>query len=866
MKIPGQFVICLTAVAALAAAPSQRRLPVPVDGIYEGESHVARHGNARVQRMTGFGKGWRGDHHLLWDGRVGDSTTVEFQVRETGEYEFSLQLTKAPDYGIFQVLLDEKQVAAAVDLYSPRVELAPLTKLGKIQLESGIHKLSFKLTGANEQARKFRGEGYLLGLDYLKVFNPELKNRPPQRPAPIEPLAVAEVRAALEQYCIRCHGGKKTEGKIDLRKLTAKRSILENAALSSKVVEALQAGEMPPEDEKQPPAGLRRRLAVQLGTWVSDHLLASASLQSVVMRRMNRYEYNNAVRDLLNLKGDIYPLPERAIRADRPYYDPASRHFPDSVRVGNRTLGKFQVERPILTGVFPFAIDLQAEHGFNNRGDELSVSPILLESFLKLGQSIVNSPQFNGYCKDYAALFESGPLPKDLTAEQSRQQRVAAAQRQLKKLLERAFRQPANEKTLQRYSKFFEDNFRKTDSFSASMKKVVSAILASPRFIYLAERKNSKQSKQPLDDYELATRLSFFMWSSIPDETLFALARQGKLREPEVLRSQIRRMLLDRRSQALSANFARQWLRLDQLITAVPDFERFEVYYSRIGCEQWKFGLQTMIEPLLLFESIVVEDRSIMSLIDCDYAYRSDELQSWYDDPVPFRNRGNGNRFNTNQQDFKRREVKTRRQGGVITTAAVLTMTSSPLRTSPIIRGSWVATVIFNRPPDPPPDTVPEIEADDAEIEAKGLTLRQRLKQHQVNASCAACHAKIDPFGFALENYDAIGRWRDKYRSGLEIDASGKLFGETEFNDVASFKNAIMKKPKRFGRAFTEHLLSYALGRKLMVTDKPAVDKIVGRLAADDWRFSTLIEEVATSYPFLNKTNQEEKRPKAKEE
>jgi hypothetical protein len=854
------LLICLAALTSIAAAPAVR-LPVPADGIYEGESHLAREGNARVQRMTAFGKGWRGDHQLLWDGRVSDSTTVEFQVGETGEYEVAIQLTKAPDYGIFQVLLDGKQVAEAIDLYSARVELAPLMNVGKARLEAGIHKLAFKLTGANAQAKKFRDVGYLLGLDYVKVFNPELTGKPQKPTKPIKPLALGEIQATFQQYCMRCHGGgKEIEGKIDLRKLSTKQSILENAALASKVVEALQAREMPPEDEKQPPDEIRKRLAVQLNTWVSDHLLASAELQPIVMRRMNRYEYNNAVRDLLNLKGDIYPLPERAIRAGRPYFDPASRQFPTSVRVGNRTLGKFQVERPILTGVFPFAIDLQAEHGFNNRGDELSISPILLESFLKLGQSIVNSPQFNGYCNNYAALFEPEELPNDFTAEQTMQRNIGFARQRLKSLLERAFRQPVDDETLYRYANFFESDYHQSNSFAASMKKVVSAILASPRFLYLAEHKNVEPAKQPLNDHELAARLSFFLWSSIPDEPLLALARQGKLREPDVLRAQVRRMLLDRRSQALSENFARQWLRLDQLITAVPDFERFQVYYSRIGCEQWKFGLQTMLEPLLLFESIMVEDRSIMLLVDSDYTYRSDELQSWYETEVPFRNRGNINRFNTNQQDFKRRALKTRREGGVITTAAVMTMTSAPLRTSPIIRGSWVATAIFNRPPDPPPDMIPEIEADDAEIEAKGLTLRQRLKQHQLNQTCAACHQKIDPLGFALENYDAIGRWRDKYRSGLEIDASGKLFGEAEFKDVVSFKDAIMKQPRRFGTALTEHLLSYALGRKLTVTDKPAIDRIVSRLQADDWRFSTLVTEVATSYPFLNKTNQQEPR------
>ena len=385
------------------------------------------------------------------------------------------------------------------------------------------------------------------------------------------------------------------------------------------------------------------------------------------------------------------------------------------------------------------------------------------------------------------------------------------------------------------------------------MKDVVAAVISSPRFLYVTESGSRQAAGMPLTDYELAMRLSMFLWSSIPDDRLLALAREGKLSDPEILEAQVREMLWDPRSQALSENFARQWLRLDQLITAVPDMKRFPTYYSRIGCEYWKMGLQSMVEPLLLFESVMIEDTSIMQFVDSDYSYRSDELQHWYTSPNPFADKGERNRFNTNQQDFHRRELKSRREGGLITTAAVLTMNSSPLRPSPITRGAWVAGVIFNRPPPPPPDVVPEIEADDAEIEARGITLRERLKQHQTNQTCASCHAKIDPLGFVLENYDAVGRWRDKYRSGLPIDASGKLFGETHFTDIVSFKKALLARPEVFTRAFTEHLMSYALGRELKVTDKLVVDKIVRNVAADKGRFSSVVVGVATSYPFRHK-------------
>ena len=602
---------------------------------------------------------------------------------------------------------------------------------------------------------------------------------------------------------------------------------------------------MPPEDEPQPAKGERAKLAAFFEGVVDEYVSANTTLEPVVMRRLNRYEYNNAVRDLLELRGDIYPLPEKVIRSSQ-YFDPASGRMPAGVTVGNRTLGKFQVERQILSGVDPFAIDLQAEHGFNNQGEQLSIPPILLESLLKLGRSIVNAKEFDDYTALRDTIFKDNGKP------------VA---KRLRPFLERAFRSPVDEATLARYTAFHASEQKRTGSYTTAMKSVVAAVLASPKFIYVVESKQGAGEKTPANDYELAQRLSLFLWSSIPDEPLLAAAREGQLRQPAVLETQVRRMLNDRRSRALSENFARQWLRLDQLITAVPDFDRFQVYYSRIGCEQWKFGLQTMVEPLLLFESVQVEDRSIMLFVDSNYAYRSDELQAWYNKPeAPFGTRGNRNRFNTFTQPFRKRQLTTRREGGVMTTAAVLTMTSTPLRTSPIKRGAWVATVMFNDPPPPPPDVVPEIEADDAAIEAKGLTIRERLKQHATDQSCASCHARIDPLGFVLESFDPIGRWRDQYRGGRDIDASGKLFGEADFKDIEQFKDAILARPEKFMRAFSEHLLSYALGRELKVTDKPAIDRITRRVTADHGRFSTVVVEIAKSMPFRHKTGQNERK------
>ena len=653
-------------------------------------------------------------------------------------------------------------------------------------------------------------------------------------------LANAEsVQQGFDTYCVRCHGEKLASGKVRLDTISRG----ENMELTRRIVRVLSDGIMPPKGQPQPSQTLRQLIVKELEGDLNKHLTSSGRLSPVVMRRLNRYEYNNAVHDLLRLKGDIYPLNEKTIRAHRPYYDPASGEMPQSVLVGCRPLGHKQLESPVLSGVTPFAIDLQAEHGFNNRGSDLGVSPLLLESFLGLSQSIVNSPEFNDYSEAYQELFVyAGDDP------------ATVARERLVALLDLAFRGNVDASTLDRYAGYFRDQYEQTKSFESSMKSVVAAALASPRFLYLVERKPSDQGAvEPLTGKELATRLSFFLWSTIPDQELLALARDDELTKPTVLEAQVNRMLLDPRSQALSTNFARQWLRLDQLTTATPDLDRFATFYAKIGDEHWKLGALMMIEPLLLFETIVLENRSILELVDSDYSYRNDTLQRWYDDANAFAERKEMGRYKLAEDEYSRRKLDTRRQGGVITTAAVMTMTSTPLRTSPIVRGSWVAGVILNRPPLPPPDDIPDIEADDEAIAAMGLTLRQRLEQHQVNDTCRSCHATIDPLGFALENYDSVGHWRDTYVSGLRVDAGGELFGRIQFRDVAEFKDALLADPTIFYRAFSEHLFSYALGRELEPTDKPDIDHMVSELEANNGRFSSLIHSITMSKAFRHK-------------
>lgn len=859
------------------------RLPTPfVSGRFEGERLVMQ-GKSRPQEMAYFGNSWSGNGQLLWDGELQQSLETSFELDDAGRYSITLQLTKAPDYGTFAFLLNGERYGELIDLYSSKVTLAAPIRFENIALPAGSQSLSFQLVKANSSATAVLGRLHLMGIDYIDVRRLDSPTTPvtdlptdtanPQSPVrsidnsrgqsasinlptthvdnEVSPLSSEALNGAMTEYCGNCHANGESEGNFSLNQILSQRQRHQNIGDTKRALDVLRRNTMPPPEALQPPQDLRRHMISTFASSFQGYMAEHPPSSAVVMRRMNRYEFSNAVRDLLNLKGDIYPLPEKTIRADAPYFDPASGHFPRSITIGNRTLGKNQIEQHILTGVSPFAIDLQAEGGFNNRGSQLSISPILLESFLKLGRSIVFAPEFDSYC-NHDQLFQVPPTS-------SHTARCEIANQRISDLLERAFRGPIEEKTATRYHTFFEQQLSESGSFSSSMKNVVAAILASPRFIYLPE---SSGSDRQLSAWELATRLSFFLWSSLPDEALMSCARDGSLMQADVLDAQVDRMLEDPRSQALSQNFARQWMRLDQLIAAVPDFDRFEEYYSRIGCEQWKLGLQSMLEPLLLFESIMVEDRSIMLLIDSNYTYRSKELQSWYHDKIPFAGRENRDRFNTNQQQFRRVTLDDRRQGGIITTAATLTMTSAPLRTSPITRGAWVATVVFNQPPPPPPDDVPAIEADERVLESRGVTLRQRLVEHQTNQSCISCHAKIDPLGFALENFDAVGRWRDQYSSGLAIDASGKLMGGKQFNNIQQLKDILLENPEWFIRAFSEHMLSYAIGRKLELTDESAVDQIVHRAVAHRGQFTSIVREIVHSppfrgYSFTNQNNEE---------
>ncbi|MDG1896048.1 MAG: DUF1592 domain-containing protein [Fuerstiella sp.] len=808
----------------------------------------------------------------------------------------------------------------------------------------------------------------------------------------------SSLQSTFSTHCIKCHGKDgKVEGEVNLLKLKSTDQLSGQPELLEKLVTVLIDLQMPPDDEPPLPAGKRKKMVTTLQT-ILQQALKTQAFGATPIRRMNRFQYNNAVVDLLELDRDIFQLNERLLRRRNDYFHPETGKMPDTVRISSRPLSKdIDNQRPEgFRGVSAFPQDKRAEHGFDNRADHLTLSPLLMESFLQLSQTIAESPDLNAKeCRSWGRLFAPpgqaarGPIegryeveqmrvvksvgtpageaepqnllhygnqwsgdthlvwrcPKqdlELTVEFNvvqtgtglhfrftnapdygifdvylddmkiikaadlygskvdisdrsvtglniatgvhtlrvkcvgrRQQsprvyfgldfvevtgrksnakpdveaiaETDSVRSRLDHLLRHAFRRPVDAETLDRFTKFANDQIASGDSYEDTMRTVVGAVIGMPDFLYFYESNDHDggddelPGRRRLNDFDLASRLAQFFWSSIPDDTLLDHAEAGTLSDPDVLSAQIDRMLNDRRSSRFCDNFPAQWLQLERLITSIPDPGKFPYFYYH----GYRTSMHMMSEPLLLFETVFVEDRSVIELLDPKFTWQSDMLRQNYDGKSE-------SGHDVQVQVFKRVSLDDPRRGGVIANAAVMTMTAAPSRTQPITRGAWVNAVIFNDPPEPPPADVPPLPEGDAKELAK-LTIRERLAAHRERADCAGCHDKIDPFGFALENFGPTGVWRDKYENGRDVDPGGVLFNQHEFKSFVEFKRLVVQEKKRFIRGFTAHLLSYALGRELGPADSPALDVMTNQAMTGKDQLRAVLKSVAMSEPFLHK-------------
>jgi hypothetical protein len=411
------------------------------------------------------------------------------------------------------------------------------------------------------------------------------------------------------------------------------------------------------------------------------------------------------------------------------------------------------------------------------------------------------------------------------------------ARRILATIARRAYRRPVTNEDLQPLLAFFKTG-RAGGGFDAGMEMALERILVGPEFLFRVERDPADASPGTgyrLTDLELASRLSFFLWSSIPDDELLGLAEQGKLREPGVLERQVRRMLADSRSGALVTNFASMWLYLRNLRLTTPDPDAFPEFDENL---REAFARETE----LFFESMLREDRSVTDLVNADYTFLNERLARHYGIP------------NVYGSHFRRVKLSDPVRGGLLTHSSILTVTSYANRTAPTIRGKWILENILGAPPPPPPPNVPSL-ADGKDTQ--GLTMRQRMELHRANPVCATCHARMDPLGFALENFDAIGRWRTREGKSA-IDPSGALPDGFKFEGPAGLREALLTKEEEIVGAVTEKLLIYALGRPVQHYDMPAVRRILREAAPSGHRWSSLITGIVNSTPFQMRRSQDQ--------
>jgi Protein of unknown function (DUF1592)/Protein of unknown function (DUF1588)/Protein of unknown function (DUF1585)/Protein of unknown function (DUF1587)/Protein of unknown function (DUF1595)/Planctomycete cytochrome C len=714
-------------------------------------------------------------------------------------------------------------------------------------------------------------------------------------------------QSVLQRYCVDCHDAETKKGGIDLDSIL-KDGISQHTPIWEKVVKQLNARQMPPIGKKRPDTAGYDQAVKALITELDQQPPNPGRTDT--LRRLTRTEYENAVRDLLAVEfdakaafptdeishgfdnitvGDLPPaLLDRYITAAQkiarqaigasdkpeittvrmrgdvtqeyhvpglplgtrggvliPHVFPSEGDYEVQIRLqrdrneqvegmngehevqillGREVKAEFTIKRAKNSNHEMIDAHLKARLHLTAGKKDLGITFIPKGSPLleRLRQPYESSFNLHRHPRLSPAIYQVtivGPYDAKGPAETPSRQLIFGksnndAKTVLAPILRRAWRRPVTEADLARVLPFV----KAAATFESGIESAIQAILISREFLFRAE---ADQLKSPyrLTDLELASRLSFFLWSSLPDDEL--------LESPLDVEAQARRLLNDSRAQALITNFADQWLYLRNLESITPDARLFPDFDHNL-----REALST--ETSLLFADVVKKDRSVLDLVRTGRTWLDQRLAAHYGIPHIY-----GDRF---------REVKLApewQRGGILRHGSVLTVTSYATRTSPVIRGHWILKNLLGTPPPPPPPDVPALDG----VISESLPIRERLAKHRENATCASCHNLMDPVGFALENYDAIGRWHDLVE-GRKVDALGGFADGSKFEGVAGLEEAVLKHPELFVTTLTEKLLTYALGRGLETYDAPAVRKIVQRAKAKDWRFSEIIAGIVTSVPF----------------
>ncbi len=767
-----------------------------------------------------------------------------------------------------------------------------------------------------------------------------------QQGAPGATMAEAD-QAVVNRYCLSCHNDRALRGGLSLEG-AALDDVRNHTDVWERALRKLRAGAMPPDGAPRPDAAAYDELVAYLETEL-DTLAAAAPNpgRTDTFRRLNRTEYQNAIRDLLAVDVDVASLlpqddasfgfdnvgavelsptlMERYLAAAQKISRlavgsmaivPGSRVVtvrPDTTQEGHLaglpfgTRGGTQVAHTFpLDGEYEIEVRLARNRNENIEGLreshvlEMTLDGERLELFnvvpdrnrlgsyyadedvdkhLNVRIPISAGPHTFGtaFLQKNSALIETERQPYQAQFNQDRHPRqqpavhsvsisgpfepsgagdtpsrdrifscrpatpadeAGCAATIISSLTRRAYRRPVTFSDIEMPMAFYEEG-RAGEGFDAGIELALRALLTSPEFLFRIERDPdgvTAGAAYELSDIELASRLSFFLWSSIPDDALIDDAEAGRLRDGVTLERHVRRMLADPRAHTLTTNFADQWLYLRNLDTAAPNLRLFPDFDDNLRSA---FRQETQ----LLFDSIVREDRTVVDLLQADYTFLNERLAGHYGIPGIYGN------------DFRRVELPADSpRRGLLGHGSILTVTSYATRTSPVLRGKWILENLLGMPPPPPPPNVPALEEPEPGVAARSM--RERMDQHRANPVCAACHRLMDPAGLSMENFDAIGRWRDRADDWSPIDAAGSIPGGGTFDGVAGLRQALLARPETFVGTMTEKLLTYALGRGLGHHDGPAVRRILRDAAGDNYRFSSLVLGIVDSTPFQMRRTQ----------
>jgi hypothetical protein len=738
-----------------------------------------------------------------------------------------------------------------------------------------------------------------------------------QKPKTLDPFQ-RQVRPLLERYCAECHMNGNSEAGIALDRYNDQAAAIQDARTWLRVRDALQGRIMPPAEEERPSLQELDRIVA----WIETDFLAAecgkqVSSAPVVIRRLNRQEYNNTIRDLLGLDlnlADTFPADDIGFGFDNvgsalntspvhieKYLDAAELALQKAIVLPDA--GEFSPAELIGLKTYPLPPDKAVEFkhalkpglyladfslvrvgipesappprlviGFGKDRRTVAAARVQDETvvyryWLKVaaGDDLVHVELAPGeaasarrakpteiaanvsgdkrYGNEYGLHVDSmvvrGPVPLEtkLLPESHRrilfctplygdQSRLECARQVITRFAERAFRRPVSSDEVERVLAIFRVAHEHGESYERAVQLALATVLASPQFLFLVEPAKERENR-PLTEFELASRLSYFLWSSMPDDELFREARAGTLRAN--LRGQVARMLGDARFDAFVGNFAGQWLELRKLAGVARDKDLFRGFDDTL-----REAMREETERY--FAYILRNNRSVLELLDSDYTFLNERLARHYE----IAGVAGGN--------FRKVALADRRRGGVLTQASILTLTSNPNRTSPVKRGQWILQRLLGTPPPPPPPDIPKL--DESAQAAEAGTLRDRMEAHRAKPECASCHAQMDPLGFALENYDAVGRYRTT-DGGFRIDPSGELIGERRFADVRELKSLLKSTAKRkFARCLVENMLTYGLGRGLQAYDYCTVEEIREQLAASDYRIQSIIFGIVESKAF----------------